>query len=160
MFLVSACSCPHTIYWRQVFSREWRCRWSSADKRCSNYIWVINDFIAYSSAPYIRDLMVIQLQIYFSLTLFVMKKKTQNFSHSMTGKIVLYLHEIWVLCKKIIEMVLPWNIRWCQISSYFLWRRAGIPFMCTHWSLINILKNFSTSHLVKCGVMNSILGHN
>ena len=26
-------------------SREWRCGWSSADRRCSNYIWVINNLI-------------------------------------------------------------------------------------------------------------------
>ena len=26
-------------------SREWRCSWSSADRRCSNHIWVINIFI-------------------------------------------------------------------------------------------------------------------
>ena len=36
----------------------WRCSWSSADRRCSNYIWVINIFIAYWGAPYIRDLTV------------------------------------------------------------------------------------------------------
>ena len=24
----------------------WRCSWNSADRRCSNYIWVINNFIA------------------------------------------------------------------------------------------------------------------
>ena len=29
---------------------------SSADRRCSNYIWVINNFIAYQGASYIRDL--------------------------------------------------------------------------------------------------------
>ena len=29
-----------------VTSREWRCSWSSADRRCSNYIWVIDNFIA------------------------------------------------------------------------------------------------------------------
>ena len=34
--------------------REWRCSWSSADRRCSNYIWVINNFIAYQGASYIR----------------------------------------------------------------------------------------------------------
>ena len=46
MFLVSSCSglCP--IHWSQVSSREWRCSWSSADRPCSNYIWVINNFIA------------------------------------------------------------------------------------------------------------------
>ena len=27
--------------------REWRCSWSSADRRCSNYIWVIDNSIAY-----------------------------------------------------------------------------------------------------------------
>ena len=35
---------------------EWRCSWSSADRRCSNYIWAINNLIAYWSAAYIRDL--------------------------------------------------------------------------------------------------------
>ena len=39
------CLCP--IHWRQALSREWRCCGSSADRRCSNYIWVINNFIAY-----------------------------------------------------------------------------------------------------------------
>ena len=28
-------------------SGGWRCCWSSADRRCSNYIWVINNLIAY-----------------------------------------------------------------------------------------------------------------
>ena len=35
------------IQWSQVLSWEWRCSWSSADRRCSNYIWVIDNFIAY-----------------------------------------------------------------------------------------------------------------
>ena len=58
MFLVSSCSCLCPIHWSQVLSREWRCSWSSADRRCSNYIWVINQFIAYWGATYIRDLTV------------------------------------------------------------------------------------------------------
>ena len=29
-----------------MLSREWRCSWSSADRRCSNYIWEINNFYA------------------------------------------------------------------------------------------------------------------
>ena len=41
-----------------MLSREWRCSWRSADRRCSNYIWVINNLIAYLSESYIRDLMV------------------------------------------------------------------------------------------------------
>ena len=44
--------------WSQVLSWEWRYSWSSADRRCSSYIWVINNFIAYKGPPYIRDLTV------------------------------------------------------------------------------------------------------
>ena len=40
-------------------SREWRCSWSSADRRCSNYIWVIDNTIAYYGAAYIRDFTVV-----------------------------------------------------------------------------------------------------
>ena len=40
---------------KQVLSRDWRCSWSSADRWCSNYIWVINNFIAYKVTLYIRD---------------------------------------------------------------------------------------------------------
>ena len=58
MFLVcSWCGlCP--IHWSQVLSWEWRCSWSSADRRCSNYIWVINNFIAYYGATYVRGFTV------------------------------------------------------------------------------------------------------
>ena len=45
MFLVSYCSCPCPNHWSHVLSRECRCRWNSADRRCSNYIWVINNGI-------------------------------------------------------------------------------------------------------------------
>ena len=41
-----------------VLSWEWRCSWSSADRRCSNYIWVINNSIANIGAAYIRGLTV------------------------------------------------------------------------------------------------------
>ena len=41
-------------------SREWRCSWSSTDRLCSNYIWVINNFIAYYGATYISGFMIHQ----------------------------------------------------------------------------------------------------
>ena len=59
MFLVSSCSCLRSIHWSHVLSWEWRCSWSSADRRCSNYIWVINNFIAYKGAIYIRGFTVV-----------------------------------------------------------------------------------------------------
>ena len=46
------------VDWSQVLSWEWRCSWSSADRQCSNYIWVINNFITNSDVSYIRDLTV------------------------------------------------------------------------------------------------------
>ena len=58
MILVSTCSCLCPSHWSQVLSREWRCSWSSADRRCSNYIWVIDNFIAFKGESYIKDLTV------------------------------------------------------------------------------------------------------
>ena len=56
LFFSDSCLCP--IHCSLVLSGEWRCSWSSADRRCSNYICVINNFIAYKDATYIRDLTV------------------------------------------------------------------------------------------------------
>ena len=43
---IGYCSCLFPIHWSQVLCREWWCSWSSADRRCCNYIWVMNKFIA------------------------------------------------------------------------------------------------------------------
>ena len=48
MFLVSFCNYLCPIHWNQVLSRKWRCSWRSADRRCSNYIWVLNNNISFS----------------------------------------------------------------------------------------------------------------
>ena len=53
--MVLSCGCLCRIPASQMLSRKWRCSWSSADRRCSNYIWVIDNFIAYSDASYSRD---------------------------------------------------------------------------------------------------------
>ena len=57
-FLVLSCGCLCRIPWSQILSREWRCSWGSADRQCSNYIWVIDNFIAYQGASYIRGFTV------------------------------------------------------------------------------------------------------
>ena len=51
---LSKCRIP----WSPMSSQEWRCSWSSADRRCSNYIWVNDNFIAYWGSTYIRDFTV------------------------------------------------------------------------------------------------------
>ena len=53
MFLISSCSCLCPIHWSQLLIPEWRCSWSSSDRQCSNYIWVINNFIAHYGVTYI-----------------------------------------------------------------------------------------------------------
>ena len=58
MFLVSSCSCLCAIYWSQVISQEWRCSWSSADRGCSNYTWVIK-IVLPTEVSYIRALTVV-----------------------------------------------------------------------------------------------------
>ena len=58
MFLVSSSSCLCPVHWSHVFSREWSCSWSSTDRWCSNYIWVVNNLIAYKGVTYSRDLTV------------------------------------------------------------------------------------------------------
>ena len=62
MIIVSCYTVVCPISWSPVLSREWRCSWSSADRWCSNYIWVINKFIDCYGVPYIRDLTVSQIQ--------------------------------------------------------------------------------------------------
>ena len=80
MFLISSCSCHCPKHWSQVLRRERRCGWSSADRRCSNYIWVINNFIAYWGMTYIRGLTVI-----FKFYGISCKWSLQNFAHGMTA---------------------------------------------------------------------------
>ena len=67
MFLISSCSCLCPIHWIQVLSQEWRCSWSSADRQCANYIWVINNFIAWGVA-YKKGLMVGEINQYQTTT--------------------------------------------------------------------------------------------
>ena len=51
---ISRAKSQHLMSRSQVSSKKWRCSWSSAVRRCSNYIWVSKNFIAYWGASYIR----------------------------------------------------------------------------------------------------------
>ena len=70
MFLVSSCSYLYAICWSQLLSGEWRCSWSSADRRCSNYIWVITNSIAYPGAAYIREFTVLKIFFFHHISAF------------------------------------------------------------------------------------------
>ena len=56
-----------------MLSREWRYSWSRVDRRCTNYIWVINNFIAYYDANYIRCLTVLNPHIIPFETFYLMR---------------------------------------------------------------------------------------
>ena len=96
MFLVYPCSCLHSIHWGQVLSWEWKCSWSSADRRCSNYIWVINNFIAYWDATYIRGFRVV------------------NIFENLAG--VIYIHDAKVLVNFPLEKIQIRN-SWCASTN-------------------------------------------
>ena len=68
MILISSCNCLCPIHRNQMSSREWRYSWSSADRRCSNSILVISNFIAYSGALFNRGVAV----YIFSLNIYLL----------------------------------------------------------------------------------------
>ena len=70
MFFASSCSCLCSIHWNQVLSWEWRCSWSSVDRRCSNYIWLINNFSSYKGVNTFFYLEV--LRYYFSSSMILL----------------------------------------------------------------------------------------
>ena len=61
MFLVLSSSGLWSIHWSQVLSWEWRCSWSSADRWCSNYIWVIKNLINKTKVCHIKGLAVVEI---------------------------------------------------------------------------------------------------
>ena len=74
MSLISSCSCLCAIYWSQVLSPEWRCSWSSADRWCSNYILMLNNFIAYCQISVIHQTLPTQLKGQTPLTCIQIKE--------------------------------------------------------------------------------------
>ena len=77
MFLLSSCSCLCPIYRSYVVCWQWRCSWSSADRRCSNYIWVINNLISHKGAAYIRDLAVYHFHSHYITMCMYMKHMSE-----------------------------------------------------------------------------------
>ena len=54
---------------------EWRCSWSSANRQCSNYIWLINNFIANLVVTYIRGLTAVS-QCHWKYSKYIIVKST------------------------------------------------------------------------------------
>ena len=105
MILVWSCSCRCLIHWTQGLCQEWRCSWSSADRRCSNYIWVMNDYIAYKDATYIRGLTV--------KTIFLDEVNS-----------IIMIRWLWG-CIMIFIMGIPTLVRWSRDPKDKNWMNAG-----------------------------------
>ena len=65
-----------------MLSREWRCSWSSADRRYSNNICVVSKIIAYYGVTYIGDLTVLEDQAPYELLWLYLKIEYQDNSPS------------------------------------------------------------------------------
>ena len=141
MFLISFCSCPCSVHWSHVLSREWRCSWSSPDRRCSNYIWVIDNFIAYLGATNIRGFTVVisigKSSSYFGVA-------SIDYNHFCCNDIVLYqttlnynvchMHHCWHLCicysiNPVLDSHLP--VQWNHSCIYKLQINiSGVKVQC------------------------------
>ena len=117
MFFILSYSCLCTIYWSQVLSREWRCSWSSADRRCSNYIWMINNFVAYWGAPYSRGLMVYEIAHSETMSNFVMLSSQSVIPQSATTVRQIYTYLLWFVQVQYFSGLL-WNGKY-SISTIF-----------------------------------------
>ena len=141
MFLVSSCSCLCPIHWSQMSSWEWRCRWSSADRRCSNYIWAINNFIAYQGGSYIRDFTV-RFPVFTSLS--------SDLYMAYYNKFYLGTVVSWSFCEhrrvlfinlKNLNLLTHWGrdkmdaISQTTFSSAFYWMKMYELRLKIHWSL-------------------------
>ena len=146
MFLVSSCSCLCPIHWSKVLSREWRCSWNSADRRCSNYIWVINNFIAYRGAFYIRGFKVI-LQEYESENVVCQLSAILIRSHCVKRRYIRYI-SLWSHFQFTIALSLWYSFVKIELYLWFNHKR---------WFVLNIyprswVKHFclaSSAHLLR-----------
>ena len=89
-----------------MLSREWKCSRSSADRRCSNYIWMINNLITHCGASYIRGLTVVlpvTFLIFFAICGGVCVKLAQS-----------------SLCDREDILIIRLNIIRSEVSAFFI----------------------------------------
>ena len=111
-------------HWSQVLSRESRCSWCSADRRCSNYIWVIRNFIDHSGVAYIRGLTVSVTGVLASIVLYVLDLVT-------TAPDCL-LHVNWTcfnICIGVIFRYQDTSLKWQSLN---LWHGLAITYSRSH----------------------------
>ena len=94
MFVVSSSWCFRPIHWNQVLSREWRCSWSSTDRRCSNCILMIQQLHCLLRCAYTRGLT--ELFLYNHLRTFLSKCWTS--CKIITVKCIIFCNQNIIFC--------------------------------------------------------------
>ena len=116
-------------------SREWRCGWSSADRRCSNYIWVIDNFIAYLGATYIRGFTVYAVVFLLHFCTFCILCfggcSCSCSSHSA------FSYVLWRLCRTVSSSVCSCILPFVLVSIPLVFHLVGVGFfICPCWCLL------------------------
>ena len=118
MFLISSCSCLCPVHCSQVLSREWRCSWSSAYRRCSTTSeWSTN--LSATKVAYIRG-----FTVYPHLTKISELLSIKNHNITYTRSIHNAEGRLWwilVLCpakmKRILDRVSSRKVCWPPLTS-------------------------------------------
>ena len=116
-------------------SREWRCGWSSADRRCSNYIWVIDNFIAYLGVTYIRGFTVYAVVFLLHFCTFCILcfggGSCSCSSHSA------FSYVLWRLCRTVSSSVCSCILPFVLVSIPLVFHLVGVGFfICPCWCLL------------------------
>ena len=116
-------------------SREWRCGWSSADRRCSNYIWVIDNFIVYLGASYIRGFTVYAVVFLSHFCTFCILCfggcSCSCSSHSA------FSYVLWRLCRTVSLSVCSCILPFVLVSIPLVFQLVGVGFfICPCWCLL------------------------
>ena len=139
MFLISSCICLWLIHWSQVLSREGRCSWSSADRRCSNYIWVINNFIAYWGMAYIGGLTVYWIALLGYPAVFIKILFTKWKCHMVGSRICIFVCYITFINYSCVELLL----KKANMLLQFMW---FVNIQCAQFTKIHSLLIVASKH--------------
>ena len=119
MFLVLSGSCLCQIHWRQVWSQEWRCSRSSADRRCSNYIWVIKNLL-HNNVPLIIEVWqyVLKVWILWRYIIWINSLKPSDIiRHQWIGSSLVQGMACCLFGTKPLPELMPHNLKQCWLTD-------------------------------------------
>ena len=138
MILISSCSCLCPIRWSQMWNWERRCCWSSAYRRCSNYIWVINIFIAYWGVTYSKELTVYCIpwstnknNVHFTL----LNGPSFVELYGITSFLCYFYHDMTII--SIVYICAHCLSSWWYFMKWHLVDNDPLPGTCFHYAIVD-----------------------